>query len=133
MSPLKPTKKLSTRSVKMEVYEFLAHHGVRGMHWGSKRSNSRTSSRTKSKTEIRRKRVKKLKTAATLAFLTATLTPAIMEGSVRALNSAVLAKQVSNGEKFVAQKAAERLSNTHGLGNYQTVHLNYNPSTGVWG
>lgn len=117
----------------MEVDEFLEHHGIRGMKWGHGKSKSRSSSQTKRKSEIRRKRVKTLKTAATLAFLTATLTPAIMEGSVRALNSAVLAKQVSNGEKFVAQKAAERLSDTHGLANYQTVHLNYNSSTGVWG
>lgn len=161
-----------------DVEAFLAHHGVRGMKWGHRKSKAPSVSRkrlsakelstgyskgqyeydrqrfgTKGANRINEhvskggdlkegrvtehqakvKRQKIVGAAVLTAYLAASFGPAIMDASARSLNTAVLNKRASNAEKFAAQRAAQRMSDIRGIANYSTVHLNYNPSTGVWG
>ena len=146
-----------------EVQSFLEHHGVRGMKWGVHRAKTQLHENysrgqhdydAKEYGEAHAKRVnkymhqgmsigdarerskkfaRKKNAAITAAFVAAYYAPQVMNASSRVLNSALLAKKASNGAKFAAKQAATRLADTHGLTNYQTVRLDYNHGTGVWG
>lgn len=71
--------------------------------------------------------------AGAAAYIAGSHAPAIAEFGIRGMNSAVLAKQASNAQKFAAGQAATRLSDTHGIYSHPTIHASYNPETGVWG
>jgi hypothetical protein len=117
-----------------EVDDFLAHFGVKGMHWGKRKIPKQIAVPSQAKAKqltAKERQAKRVKVARQLTIAAAGLAyaaPVLAHFGGVAIDQAVVRKKASNGRKY----AEKMFSDSHGIANYDTIRLHQNPTTGNW-
>jgi hypothetical protein len=111
---------------------YLVHFGVKGMHWGVRKSRTSSSTKpTKKPRTAAEKAARKHSRNQRLALAGAALVvagPELMHHALSIMNTVGGQKREAAGRKA----AQAMFSDSHGIPSYSTINLQFNPGNNTW-